>query len=43
MTAIKRLLSRIGHWLNVRFNLVANDEDSERYSRVDDELRSKGL
>jgi len=39
---IRRLLTRIGHWLNVRFNLVATDEESERYSRVDDELRRKG-
>jgi hypothetical protein len=43
MNAIKSLLSRIGHWLNARLNIVANDEDSERYSRVDDDLRSKGL
>ena len=43
MNAIKNLLARIGHWLNERLNIVANDEDSERYSRVDDELRRKGL
>jgi len=39
---VSRWLHRFWDWLNKRFNIVANEEDSKRYSAVDDELRRKG-
>lgn len=35
-------MRRFGSWLNRRLNLVASDEQSAIYSRIDDELRRKG-
>lgn len=37
------LLRRLAAWLNARLRIVATDEESARYDRVDCELRSRGL
>lgn len=40
---MRKLLSRVGGWLNRHLRIVATDEESAIYDQIDKELEEKGL